>query len=435
MIPISIKNDIVLSYIETLEAGTKISVRRLASELNVSEGTVYKAIKEAEIQGLVITKPKSGTFRMETSAEREQDALTLSELVATLGVTCICGKKSLSAAVKKIIVCDSDEERLISQLERCEAAHTLCLVGNRPDLETIILQYNAHMLITGGAHPSDYHIVKAEKNDVCILCAVQDTYTVLRLFDSHFASDLPASEDSPVSEWMQPATYLYRNDYVADWQRYYDENFSSVKVFPVVDEELNLCGGIDIPLAFAAPHSQKLSTLISDRAHILTLDAATPAREAARKMMLSGSSFAAVMRGSRLEGIIYSSDLMRYYMYSGSDGASDISSFLIPAAELSTEDRKVYELRIPDTELSDTDTLLSSLAISAAGKHLAVQGCIDYRLCSSSFFYPKNITTAAGLMLCTTLTSNGKSAFSVDAEIYSETEAFARAMFIFTEND
>ena len=53
MSTISIKNDIVLSRIEATEPGTKISVRGLASELDVSEGTVYKAIKEAEQRGLV----------------------------------------------------------------------------------------------------------------------------------------------------------------------------------------------------------------------------------------------------------------------------------------------------------------------------------------------------------------------------------------------
>ena len=431
MIVISIKNDIVLSHIEALPTGAKLSVRGLASELNVSEGTVYKAIKEAEVQGLVITKPKSGTFRVEASSGCEENALTLAEIVSALGVGCICGKKTLGAVINNIIVCDSDEAQLIAQLERCDPAHTLCLVGARPDFQTIILQYKAHMLITGGSRPSDYHIIRAEKNASCILSSLQSTYTVLHLLDNHFSSGMPANGDGPVSEWMQSSAYLYRDDYVADWQRYYEENFSSLRTFPVVDEELNLCGGIDIPLAFAAAHSQKLSTLISDDAHILTLDASCPVRDAARKMMLSGSSFAAVVRGSKLDGIIYSSDLLRYFMYSGASGISDLSSFLVYAPELSTEDRKVYELNIPDTELPDMDILPTVLALSAALKHMALHGCVDYRLCSSSCFYPGRVTENAGLMLCTTLSSSGNGIYAIDAELYSETEEFAKAMFIF----
>ncbi len=62
----SIKNELILSYIKELDAGTKISVRRLSEILNVSVGTVYKAIKAAEAQGLVVTKPKSGTFKIDS---------------------------------------------------------------------------------------------------------------------------------------------------------------------------------------------------------------------------------------------------------------------------------------------------------------------------------------------------------------------------------
>lgn len=430
---ISIKNDIVLSHIEAIEPGTKISVRGLASELNVSEGTVYKAIKEAEQRGLVVTKPKSGTFRMESAVSSDDCAVTLSELVSALGVNCAAGRKSLGCTIDNIVICDSDEAQLVSRLEYNDPSRTLCIVGNRPDFQTLIMQYNAHMLITGGSRPSDYHIVKAEKNGVCILTTIQNTYTIMKLFDSQFSSARLASEDAPVSDWMQAPNYLYRNDYVADWQRYYDEQFSGMKGFPVVDEELHLCGGIDIPRTFAAGHTQKLSTLVSKDAKILTLDAQSSVREAARKMMLSGSPFAAVVRDGKMEGVFYTSDLIRYFMYSGSESVSDYASFLVPAPEYSNEDRRVYELHIPEAELANMDILATALMLVAADKHLAQQGYLDYSLSSSSFFYPERITQLGGLMLCTTLTSNGKAGFSVETEVYTENATYAKAMLIFTE--
>ena len=430
---ISIKNDIVLSHIETIEPGAKISVRGLASELNVSEGTVYKAIKEAEQRGLVITKPKSGTFRMESAVSSDDCAVTLSELMAALGVNCASGRKSLGCTIDNIIICDSDEAQLLSRLEYSEPSRTLCIVGNRPDFQTLIMQYKAHMLITGGSRPSDYNIVKAEKNGVCILTTIQNTYTVLRLLDSQFSRSRLAGEDSPVSDWMQAPNYIYRNDFVADWQRYYDEQFSGMKAFPVVDEELHLCGGIDIPRAFAAGHTQKLSTLFSDDAKVLTVDARSSVREAARKMMLAGSAFAAVVRDGKMEGVFFTSDIIRYFMYSGSDSVSDYTSFLVSAPEYSNEDRKVYELHIPDAELANMDILPTALMLVAADKHLAQQGCLDCALSSSTFFYPERITQVGGLMLCTTLTLNGKAGCSVEAEVYTEDATYAKAMLIFTE--
>ena len=81
----SIKNSLVLEHIKKLEPGSKISVRGLATALNISEGTVYKAIKEAETQGLVLTKAKSGTFRMDTRLGSTVEGLTLTSLTRMLG--------------------------------------------------------------------------------------------------------------------------------------------------------------------------------------------------------------------------------------------------------------------------------------------------------------------------------------------------------------
>lgn len=52
------KNEIVLEYIKNLPEGTKISVRGLAQTLHISEGTAYKAIKDAENLMLVTTIPR-----------------------------------------------------------------------------------------------------------------------------------------------------------------------------------------------------------------------------------------------------------------------------------------------------------------------------------------------------------------------------------------
>lgn len=54
----------IIQYIEELPAGTRISVRNLATELDVSEGTAYKAIKTAESLLLVETRPRAGTVRL-----------------------------------------------------------------------------------------------------------------------------------------------------------------------------------------------------------------------------------------------------------------------------------------------------------------------------------------------------------------------------------
>ena len=70
------KHQQVIAHIESLPVGEKVSVRQLARELGVSEGTVYRAIKEAENQGYVTSIPKVGTLRIEKNKERTIDTLS-----------------------------------------------------------------------------------------------------------------------------------------------------------------------------------------------------------------------------------------------------------------------------------------------------------------------------------------------------------------------
>ena len=70
------KHDIVIEFIESLDVGEKVSVRQLARQMNISEGTVYRAIKDAENEGLVSSIPKVGTIRIEQEKERSIDSLT-----------------------------------------------------------------------------------------------------------------------------------------------------------------------------------------------------------------------------------------------------------------------------------------------------------------------------------------------------------------------
>ena len=57
------KHQDILDYLENLAIGKRVSVRSISNHLHVSEGTAYRAIKEAENRGIVETKPRSGTVR------------------------------------------------------------------------------------------------------------------------------------------------------------------------------------------------------------------------------------------------------------------------------------------------------------------------------------------------------------------------------------
>lgn len=64
------KHEQILQYIEGLPIGEKISVRQIAKALSVSEGTAYRAIKDAETKGFVSAIERVGTIRIEQKKKK-----------------------------------------------------------------------------------------------------------------------------------------------------------------------------------------------------------------------------------------------------------------------------------------------------------------------------------------------------------------------------
>lgn len=75
------KHEEIIKYIQSLKVGTKISVRSIANDLNVSDGTAYRAIKDAETLGIVSTIPRVGTVRIEKVEKKNIENLTYAEVV------------------------------------------------------------------------------------------------------------------------------------------------------------------------------------------------------------------------------------------------------------------------------------------------------------------------------------------------------------------
>lgn len=74
------KHQEIMDYLEALPIGKRVSVRSISNHLQVSDGTAYRAIKEAENRGLVETRPRSGTVRIEKKVQVRLDKLTLRRL-------------------------------------------------------------------------------------------------------------------------------------------------------------------------------------------------------------------------------------------------------------------------------------------------------------------------------------------------------------------
>ena len=75
------KHQQIIRYIESLPVGEKISVRSIAKNMEMSEGTAYRAIKEAENIGIVSTIERVGTIRIERKTKDNLENFLLVKLL------------------------------------------------------------------------------------------------------------------------------------------------------------------------------------------------------------------------------------------------------------------------------------------------------------------------------------------------------------------
>lgn len=433
MILISNKNQKILSYIESLEPGTKVSVRELAEKLDVSEGTAYKAVKDAEQQGLVSVRPKAGTIRVDTQPEDFKEQITAWDVARLLGLVAATGKELLSVQVKRLIVCDGSQQDLLRQLNGQEPRACLCLCGDRPEMQDAVLEQGANLLLTGGTKPSWYLTSFAERKGLYILCSPQSSGSLLRQFYARYSGQTDVSGNTTVGDWMQTPDYLYYNDIVADWQRLYFETSRS-KQYPVVDDELEIYGGLDMWRAAAAVPSEKIRSLVGDELAFPLVSVHDDIRNIARKFIVNGDALAAVLDGKRMVGILTTNDLLRCYMYSEPESyEASADSFLIKDQTASTQETAVYSVRLPEPALNAFPYLEMDLLFSGANSHLQQYGSGKYRFDSGTFFSTARIGFSNGLLLTSRLRPNGKKSCVIEAEINDDSRSYAKAVFVVSE--
>jgi predicted transcriptional regulator len=139
------KHEVILRYIRDLEIGSKVSVRQIAKELDVSEGTAYRAIKEAENQGWVSSIPKVGTIRIEDD-KKELEDLSLREIVFIVEGEIVSGNNKLGFVPVNFIVGASSKE----SLEKYLNPESLFLIGDNKELQKLAVEMEVPILLTGG---------------------------------------------------------------------------------------------------------------------------------------------------------------------------------------------------------------------------------------------------------------------------------------------
>ena len=254
------KHDQILAYIEELPVGERISVRSVARSLNVSEGTAYRAIKEAETSGLVSTIQRVGTIRIERKLKSHFEKLTFGEVVKIIEGDVLGGEAGLDKVLSKFIIGAMTEDAM----ERYISPGSLMIVGNREEAQILALEKGAAVLITGGFETSAEIIALADRVEMPILSTSYDTFTVATLINRAMSDQLIKKEIMLVGDIYTNLTktcYLYSTDTLEDYQTLSEETGHSR--FPVVNKNMRVLGVITAKDVIGKALSQTLDKVMT----------------------------------------------------------------------------------------------------------------------------------------------------------------------------
>jgi len=231
------KHEEIINYILSLQIGTKISVRGISSILGISDGTSYRAIKEAENMGIVNTVPRVGTIRVEKVNKKNIETLTYAEIINILDATILGGKEGINRSLNKFIIGAMD----IETIGRYISPGYLLIVGNREDAQRLALESETAVLITGGFGCSKEIKRLADEKGIPVLSSSYDSFTVASMINKALDESMVKKEIILVEDVMDSnTTCLMGSDTVATWRKLMAE--TNHERYPVLDEHMKVIG-------------------------------------------------------------------------------------------------------------------------------------------------------------------------------------------------
>jgi len=234
------KHEEIINYIMTLEAGTKISVRSIASRLEVSEGTAYRAIKECDTLGLVTTIPRVGTIKIDKVQKKNIEVLTYGEIVSIINGDILGGKAGINKTLNKFVIGAMTAEAMVKYI----SPGSLIIVGNREDAQKLSLLNNSAVLITGGFGCSDEIKKLADEKELPVISSNYDTFTIASIINKAISENLIKKDIILVEDIMNDnPEYLKYEDSVKKLKKYINTN--DIHKLPVVNKNKKVVGVIN----------------------------------------------------------------------------------------------------------------------------------------------------------------------------------------------
>lgn len=303
------KHQQLLQHIEELPLGHKISVRQVAKALSVSEGTAYRAIKEAEARGLVSTMPRVGTVRIEVKEERNIQRLTFAEVVNIVDGSILGGREGLHKALGKFLIGAME----VDSMGRYVEANSLLIVGDREEAQRLALDCGAGVLITGGFEASSEIRELADSREIPLISSSYDTFTIATMINRAIHERMIKKEIVRADDVMVKNPFCLRTeDKVADWLELSRRTGHSR--FPVVDWQKRVAGIITGRDVAGVSPDMPLEKVMTKKP--ISIGLKTSVASIAHQMVWQGIELMPVVEDRELLGIVTREDVIRALQFS-----------------------------------------------------------------------------------------------------------------------
>lgn len=424
------KHEEIINYIQSLKVGTKISVRQVSSELGLSDGTSYRAIKEAENMGIVSTIPRVGTIRVAKVDKKNIKNLTYAEVTNILDATILGGNEGIKKSLNKFIIGAMNVENITKYI----GPGYLLIVGNREEVQQLALENEAAVLITGGFDCSQKIKNLADKKGIPVISSSYDTFTVASMINKAIYENLIKKEIILVEDVMDVnVKCLMGTDTVATWRKLMAE--TNHERYPVLDENMKLIGIATLRDLQGHNDDNELIAKIMNNDPISVTPKTTVAY-AAHIMGWDGIKICPVVYKKKVVGVLTIEHVIRAMEFAlrQPQVAETIEDLILNSFSCESEGERLHfngqvipQMLDPigTASWSSLNMLLSTMGIMALRQNNNINISVD----SISTYFLKPVQIGSDIDIYTEILDKGRSFSKVEISMYNKNkEPVAKAM-------
>ena len=301
------KHQQIIRYIESLPVGEKISVRSIAKNMEMSEGTAYRAIKEAENIGIVSTIERVGTIRIERKTKDNLEKLSFGEIIKIIEGEVFGGREGLDKILNRFVI----GAMTLDAMTRYIQPESLVIIGNREDAQLLALNQGAAVLITGGFQATPELIQKADELKIPLMGTTYDTFTVASLINRAMTDQLIKKKIMIVADIyndIENTNYLRMDQTVKEYRELSEKTGNSR--FPVMNHSNRLVGVVSAKDILGKSDSLIIERIMTKNPSVSKLHASVAS--VAHSMIWNGLEMLPVVQDNmELIGIISRRDVMK----------------------------------------------------------------------------------------------------------------------------